>query len=87
LGYPVDSGKSFATVNGDGVVQIFRGGYLYSSAAGVVKVESKTPIEAAWIAQGWIRGSLGWPVAEKVCGLPGGGCSQQFQHGTVTGAS
>ncbi|WP_168626452.1 hypothetical protein [Cryobacterium sp. BB307] len=81
LGYPLDPGKPFETVNGNGVVQIFQGGYLYSSAAGVFRVEHRSLIETAWIARGWIRGPMGWPVGEQVCGEAG--CSQQFQGGPL----
>jgi uncharacterized protein with LGFP repeats len=81
LGYPVGRADTFATPNGTGSVQVFQGGYLYSSVAGVFKVQPGTPIANAWNAAGWIRGSLGWPVGEATC--DGSTCTQQFQHGTL----
>ncbi|MGY1772967.1 LGFP repeat-containing protein, partial [Blastococcus sp. SYSU D00813] len=37
-----------------------------------------------WKATGWERGVLGYPSADRVCGLPGGGCRQQFAGGVVS---
>jgi uncharacterized protein with LGFP repeats len=37
----------------------------------------------AWAAHKWEAGPLGYPVAEQRCGLTGGGCLQNFQHGTI----
>lgn len=82
LGNPVGPANAFSTPSGAGLVQVFQGGYVYSSAAGVFKVVPGTALANAWAASGWIRGPLGWPVAEEVCGAAG--CSQQFQGGTLT---
>jgi hypothetical protein len=82
LGDPTGAVSSFTTPsNGSGKVQIFAGGYVYSSAAGEFTVVPGTPLANTWASSGWIRGSLGWPVAEKVC--TSGVCSQQFQGGTL----
>ncbi|MEX1078670.1 MAG: hypothetical protein WED09_06130 [Homoserinimonas sp.] len=82
LGYPTSSTKPVVErTNGDGLHQFFEGGVLHSSSAGTFLV--KDPILAKYSGLGWVRGSLGWPVAAEVCGLPNGGCSQQFAHGTL----
>jgi hypothetical protein len=85
LGNPTISASSFATSNGDGLVQVFQGGYVYSSAVGVFTVKSGTLTGKTWAGAGWIRGSLGWPAAEEVCSS--GVCSQEFQGGTVQGST
>jgi len=85
LGNPINAAQSFSTVNGDGKVQIFQGGYVYSSAAGVFTVRPNQPWSNAWAAAGWIRGSLGWPTGEESCS--GGVCQQQFQGGVIRGST
>ncbi|MFF0904724.1 UNVERIFIED_CONTAM: D-alanyl-D-alanine carboxypeptidase family protein [Kocuria sp. CPCC 205316] len=40
-------------------------------------------IRAAWAAQGYERGSLGYPVGREVCGLRDAGCYQAFEGGVV----
>lgn len=64
-----------------GVSQSFRWGTIYSSAAGTVAVYGG--IRTEFVRMGGPEGSLGWPTAGDVCGLAGGGCSQQFQNGGI----
>jgi hypothetical protein len=79
-GAPVGVVKSFETVNGPGRQQNFTGGQALSSAAGTFFVPTKfLPTYADAL---WIRGELGWPVADAVCDAAGN-CSQQFQGGTI----
>jgi uncharacterized protein with LGFP repeats len=40
-------------------------------------------IRGLWISLGSERGTLGYPTTEIRCGLTGGGCAQDFQHGSV----
>ncbi|MCJ8505756.1 D-alanyl-D-alanine carboxypeptidase family protein [Kocuria flava] len=40
-------------------------------------------VRAAWAAQGWERGPLGYPVSREVCGLRDAGCWQAFEGGVV----
>lgn len=82
LRLPIGPSSPFTdSVNGDGVVQIFEGGYLYASAAGVFRVVANTPIANLWAAEGWIRGTLGWPISDETCNS--GACSQEFQGGYI----
>ncbi|MFI7482987.1 D-alanyl-D-alanine carboxypeptidase family protein [Kocuria sp. M1R5S2] len=40
-------------------------------------------VRAAWAAQGWERGPLGYPVSREVCGLRDAGCWQAFEGGVM----
>ncbi|RBY96416.1 hypothetical protein DQ237_07090, partial [Blastococcus sp. TF02-8] len=53
----------------------------YSSAAGTFAVSGA--VQAAWIAQGWEAGPLGYPASGLICGLRDGACRQTFEGGTV----
>jgi uncharacterized protein with LGFP repeats len=82
LGYPTRD--AFCGLRSSGCFQDFTGGSVYwtpTTGAHVVSGTTRT----AWGASGWELGALGYPTADQVCGLPGGGCSQQFQGGSVTG--
>jgi uncharacterized protein with LGFP repeats len=39
-------------------------------------------IAASWVASGRESGPLGYPSGEMGCGMVGGGCGQQFEHGS-----
>jgi uncharacterized protein with LGFP repeats len=80
LGYP-SSVVYTESVNGGGTAQGFQNGSIYQSAAGAFGVSGAIR-NAYWAAVGE-GGALGWPTAEQVCGLPGAGCSQAFQHGSI----
>jgi uncharacterized protein with LGFP repeats len=67
--------------NGDGFTQTFVGGLVATSANGTFGVYGG--VRTKHSALGGVAGPLGWPTAERVCGLPGGTCSQAFQHGTI----
>ncbi|MGY1842617.1 hypothetical protein ACI79Y_03790, partial [Modestobacter sp. SYSU DS0875] len=55
-----------------------------SSTAGVTaEVTTSSPITVAHQASGGDGGPLGPPVAAQVCGLRGGGCSRQFENGSI----
>jgi uncharacterized protein with LGFP repeats len=81
LGYPVTSSAAISAPLGDGWAQGFAGGYIYSSTAGTFVVPRAS--QTAFVAAGWVRGSLGWPTGATSCGLPDGGCTQTFQGGTL----
>jgi uncharacterized protein with LGFP repeats len=68
-------------LNGSGFNQPFVGGLVSKSTAGAFAIIG--PLRSAHGARGGVAGPLGWPLAERVCGLPDGTCSQQFQHGTL----
>lgn len=40
-------------------------------------------IRSTWKNTKWERGRLGYPVMAQKCGLPGGGCYQTFQKGSI----
>jgi uncharacterized protein with LGFP repeats len=82
LGIP--KGAATATVsagNGNGQAQSFAAGIIQASAVGSFAISG--PIGTAHSVAGGPSGALGWPIADKICGLVGGGCSQQFQQGTI----
>ncbi|RBY96427.1 hypothetical protein DQ237_07145 [Blastococcus sp. TF02-8] len=79
LGYPVL--EQVCGLRNSGCGQLFQGGTLYSSPAGTAYVAGA--IRDAWGARGWENGPLGYPTANPVCGLTGGGCQQTFQGGTL----
>ncbi|MGY2129213.1 hypothetical protein [Blastococcus sp. SYSU DS0617] len=40
-------------------------------------------IHEKWAAMGWEKSRLGYPTTEQVCGLPGGGCFQEYEGGAI----
>lgn len=80
LGLPVSD--EACGIKDDGCYQLFEGGAVYWS-----------PRTGAWPNIGAIRGryaalgsehsQLGLPTSGEQCGLPGGGCQQSFQGGTI----
>jgi uncharacterized protein with LGFP repeats len=77
LGYPTSGLNPISGTSGSG--QNFQNGQILLSSAGAFSL-SKTML-AAYKTFGWVRGSLGYPVAAGSC--TGGTCSQQFEHGTL----
>ena len=82
LGYPLKDAVPVDGPNRPGYNQPFSNGFVSSSASGTFSLVGA--IRTAHGKQGGVTGPMGWPVADQVCGLPGGGCSQEFQHGTIT---
>ncbi|GAB3622023.1 hypothetical protein GCM10027418_01050 [Mariniluteicoccus endophyticus] len=65
-----------------GCYQDFTGGHVYwSPATGAHFVRGA--IFSRWGAQGWEWGPVGYPTTGEFCGLPGGGCGQHFEHGSI----
>jgi hypothetical protein len=80
LGYPV--AEEGCGKRDGGCSQEFQGGTeLWSSATGAHTVYGA--LRDAYRAQGWENGRLGYPVANEGCGKRDGGCSQEFQGGTL----
>ncbi len=80
LGYP--TGERTCGQEDSGCYQHFQGGSIYTlSATGTHVV--RAVVRAAWAAQGWERGRLGYPTTDTQCGLADGGCSQTFQGGAI----
>ncbi len=84
LGYPLTA-TIVVTASGGGAQVAFQGGLVESSAAGTFLLSGA--IRDAHGRQGGVAGPLGWPTAEQTCGLPDGGCTQSFQHGTLFSSS
>jgi uncharacterized protein with LGFP repeats len=86
LGYPEKNAVKVTTAdNGPGYNQPFTKAFVSSSASGTFSLVGA--IRKAHGASGGVAGPLGWPTADQVCGLPNTGCSQDFQHGTITADS
>jgi uncharacterized protein with LGFP repeats len=80
LGYP--TGMEICGLTGGGCYQRFQGGSIHwSSATGAVATWGG--IRGAWASLGSEKGKLGYPIANEVCGLVKGGCSQAFQGGAI----
>ncbi|MHA7209186.1 peroxidase family protein [Arthrobacter sp. MDT1-65] len=80
LGYPT-SNEVGGLKNG-GVYQTFQGGSIHWSPATGARI-TKGGIGAAWAAQGWENGGLGYPTGNEVGGLKNGGAYQTFQGGSI----
>lgn len=83
LGYP--TADQVCGLKDSGCFQRFQGGSVYVSASTAAQSVSGT-VAAAWAAQLWERGPLGYPTGDQVCGLPSAACSQTFQGGAVYGS-
>ncbi|MBP1135999.1 peptidoglycan/xylan/chitin deacetylase (PgdA/CDA1 family) [Arthrobacter sp. PvP023] len=80
LGYPLSS--EIPGLKGGGVYQVFQGGQIHWSPASGGHA-TLGAIGAAWSAQGWENGGLGYPVSREVTGLRNGGAYQVFQGGQI----
>ena len=76
-GYP----RAAATAVAGGTAQAFAGATVYSSTTGTFAVYGV--LQTEFTRLGGPAGTLGWPTANDTCGLPGGGCTQPFQNGTL----
>jgi uncharacterized protein with LGFP repeats len=73
----VTSGYICGLVRG-GCFQHFQSGSIYwSPATGAHALRGS--IAGTWGAAGWENGWLGYPTSDELCGLPRGGCAQNFQ--------
>jgi uncharacterized protein with LGFP repeats len=79
LGYPV-SDQSCGLVRG-GCTQDFESGSLYITATGSVLPVAAPVRNKYWSLGG--QNSLGYPLANEICGLAAGGCAQQFENGNI----
>ncbi|RBY92251.1 hypothetical protein DQ244_08150 [Blastococcus sp. TBT05-19] len=73
---------TFCGLPDEGCGQHFQNGSIYVSAA-TAAVRVDPDIRTGWAAEGWERGPVGYPTTDTFCGLPGGGCGQHFQRGSV----
>ena len=65
-----------------GCYQHFQGGTLIGPAGSPPRIVSG-PLRDRWFSWGSEAGSLGYPAADPVCGLRGGGCWQAFAGGAI----
>ncbi|GAB4081155.1 hypothetical protein [Modestobacter muralis] len=77
MGYPTSD--AFCGLRNGGCGQEFHNGSIYSSPAGTFAVKAA---EAAWAAQGWETGALGYPVSRPFQTVDQG-LGQHFQGGSV----
>jgi uncharacterized protein with LGFP repeats len=68
--------------NGGGIQQAFNGGLVNVTSAGTFVIQTGA-IRTALGSEGGVGAAMGWPTADQICGLPGGGCSQRFQNGAI----
>lgn len=78
--YPI--GDARCGLTGGGCSQLFQGGTTYWSPTTVATLVP-APILTDYVAAGGPSGPLGYPTAGMPCALPGIGCVQEFQHGSV----
>ncbi|MEU2348768.1 hypothetical protein [Modestobacter sp. NPDC049651] len=80
LGYPI-ADEACGKRNG-GCSQEFQGGtLLWSPTAGAHSVLGA--LRNTYRLTGWENGVLGYPISDEACGKRDGGCSQEFQGGTL----
>ncbi len=80
LGYPTSDER--CGLVGGGCLQNYENGTIYwSPNTGTHYV--KGSILGKWGSTGWEAGLLGYPVGDERCGLVGGGCLSNFEHGTI----
>ncbi|WP_307080073.1 GH25 family lysozyme [Arthrobacter pascens] len=82
LGYPTSS-QTCGLVGG-GCYQNFQGGAIIWSPSTGAYVSKSGAIRSEWSKGGFENGPLGYPTRNETCGLPEGGCYQNFQKGTIT---
>lgn len=83
IGAPVALVQHVTDPQGNGDAQKFAKGWIHSSAKGTFS--SSATVMAGYSAAGWLRGPLGWPIAEEksVTDPNGNGLAQQFAGGWV----
>ncbi|MBN1093855.1 hypothetical protein JKP75_15625 [Blastococcus sp. TML/M2B] len=81
LGYP--AAELACGLVAGGCFQVFQYGVVYDSPAAGTAV-AKGGIGYTWMGRGAENGAFGYPVGSEECGLPAGGCAQNFQHGRIT---
>ena len=80
LGYP--TGNEVCGLAGGGCSQTFQSGAIYYSP-GLGAYATAGPTSTMYRALAAEKGKLGYPSSNEVCGLPGGGCYQNFQGGNI----
>jgi uncharacterized protein with LGFP repeats len=81
VGYPTTD--TMCGLRAQGCYQFFERGSVYVSTDTAPAVV-RGGIRERWEGNGLENGPLGYPTADEQCGLRGGGCAQEFLHGTIT---
>lgn len=84
LGLPASATNPITGANGPGRGQTFTGGQILQKDGGTAFAVT-AGVLAAYSANGWVRGSVGWPTAAQVC--VDDICTQMFQLGAVASTS
>ncbi|MGW8484278.1 LGFP repeat-containing protein [Microbacterium sp. NPDC055903] len=73
--------------NGNGLARKYAGGWIHASESGTFT--TATALMTAYSKAGWLRGSLGWPIAaqQTVTDPNGNGLAQQFDGGWIHSSS
>lgn len=82
LGRPLGNRVAISNRNGVGGGQVFQNGTIYSSAAGAFGVVGEMRTE--YLRRGGNSGAFGFPIEAQTCTADG--CTQRFQHGTLSTA-
>lgn len=78
FGYPI--GDEVCGLKDSGCYQTFQGGRLYWTP-GLGQMNIYGGIEDKWGEIGYENGRLGYPIGDEICSS--GGCSRNFEHGTI----
>jgi peptidoglycan/xylan/chitin deacetylase (PgdA/CDA1 family) len=65
-----------------GCYQYYQSGAVHWTTATGARI-TRGAIDAAWAAQGWEKGGLGYPISNEIGGLKNGGVYQNFQGGVI----
>jgi uncharacterized protein with LGFP repeats len=80
MGYP--TGDLTCGQPGGGCYQDYQGGaIIWSPATGAHPTTG--PTRTAWGKTGFVDGPMGYPTGDLTCGLPQGGCYQDYQGGAI----
>ena len=80
LGHPLTD--TVCGLSRSGCYQVFERGWLYSTPTTGTHF-LRGAIKETWAATGLEWGVLGYPTTDERCGLSGGACMQEFEHGHV----
>jgi uncharacterized protein with LGFP repeats/L,D-peptidoglycan transpeptidase YkuD (ErfK/YbiS/YcfS/YnhG family) len=80
LGFPTS--KETCGLRAGGCYQNYQRGAIVWSPGSGARI-SLGAIRSVWASRGFENGGLGYPVSDESCDLPGSGCEQQYQGGTI----
>lgn len=80
LGFPTS--KETCGLKANGCFQTYQGGAIVWSPASGAQI-SQGAMRKDWASRGYENGGLGYPLTGELCDLPGSGCRQEYQGGTI----